>query len=104
SRQQAYEASQNRIGVTLWQRPDLYIENSPILKADRVTTPLLILHNKLDASVPWSQGVELFTGLRRLRKPCWMLQYDEEGHGLRNTENILDYTIRLTQFFDHYLM
>jgi dipeptidyl aminopeptidase/acylaminoacyl peptidase len=98
-----YEIGQSRMGVTLWQRPDLYAENSPILKADQVTTPLLMLHNKEDAAVPWSQGVELFTALRRLGKPCWMLQYDGEPHSLLQDKNIKDYTIRLTQFFDHYL-
>jgi dipeptidyl aminopeptidase/acylaminoacyl peptidase len=103
SKQTDYEMGQARMGVTLWQRPDLYIENSPILKADQVTTPLLIMHNKLDGAVPWSQGVELFTALRRLQKPCWMLQYDGEGHGLGDERNVKDYTIRLTQFFDHYL-
>jgi dienelactone hydrolase len=103
SRLSDYEMGQSRMGVTLWQRPDLYAENSPVLKADQVTTPLLILHNKLDGAVAWSQGVELFTALRRLQKPCWMLQYDGEGHGLSDPKNVKDYTIRLTQFFDHYL-
>jgi dipeptidyl aminopeptidase/acylaminoacyl peptidase len=98
-----YEIGQTRMGVTLWQRPDLYAENSPVLKADQVTTPLLILHNKMDGAVAWSQGVELFTALRRLGKPCWMLQYDGEGHSLDDPKNVMDYTIRLTQFFDHYL-
>jgi dipeptidyl aminopeptidase/acylaminoacyl peptidase len=98
-----YEVGQTRMGVTLWQRPDLYTENSPVLKADQVTTPLLMLHNKQDQAVAWSQGVELFTALRRLGKPCWMLQYDGEGHWLEDEKNIKDYTIRLTQFFDHYL-
>jgi dipeptidyl aminopeptidase/acylaminoacyl peptidase len=103
SNQPLYEIGQTRMGFTLWQSPDLYAENSPVLKADQVTTPLLILHNKLDGAVPWSQGVEFFTALRRLGKPCWMLQYDGEGHSLGDPKNVKDYTIRLTQFFDHYL-
>jgi dipeptidyl aminopeptidase/acylaminoacyl peptidase len=99
-----YETGQGRMGATLWERPDCYIENSPILKADKVTTPLLIMHNKNDMNVPWSQAVELFTALRRLRKKVWMLQYDDEGHTLYKDSNVAkDYTIRLTQFFDYYL-
>ena len=97
------ETGQMRIGTSLWQRPDLYLKNSAVLKADHVATPLLILHNKLDDAVPWEQGVELFTALRRLGKLCWMLQYDGEGHGLLKQENLRDYTIRQLQFFDHYL-
>jgi len=103
SNQPLYEIGQFRMGFTLWQCPDLYAKNSPILQADRITTPLLMLHNKEDEAVPWSQGVELFTALRRLGKRAWMLQYEGEGHILEKPENILDYTIRLTQFFDHYL-
>ncbi len=96
------ESSQMRIGRTLWQRPDLYIANSPIFKIDCVTTPLLIMHNKGDEVVPWMQSVEFFTGLRRLGKKVWMLQYDEGTHGVGGKESI-DFTTRITQFFDYYL-
>ncbi|MHA4811740.1 alpha/beta hydrolase family protein [Flavitalea flava] len=103
SKQWVYEVAQSRMGCTLWQNPKLYWENSPIIKANQVTTPLLILHNKGDKAVPWAQGVELFTALRRLGRRAWMLQYDGEDHSLFQEKNIKDYTIRLTQFFDHYL-
>lgn len=73
------------------------------MKANMVTTPILIMHNKGDQSVPWAQGLEWFLALRRLGKPVWMLQYDEEGHGVYEEKNCLDYTFRLEQFFDHYL-
>jgi len=53
-------------------------------------------------NVGFDQGLELFTGLRRLGKKAWMLQYDEGGHGLGGQER-MDYLIRMTQFFDHYL-
>jgi dipeptidyl aminopeptidase/acylaminoacyl peptidase len=97
------ENTQMRMGATLWQRPDLYIKNSPIYFADKVHTPLLIMHNKNDGAVPWSQGVEWFSALRRLTKPVWMLQYDGEKHSIYDETNQLDYSIRLAQFFDHYL-
>jgi dipeptidyl aminopeptidase/acylaminoacyl peptidase len=87
----------------LWQRPDRYIEESSVLRADRVTTPLLMMHNKGDEAVPLQQGVEFFTALRRLGKKVWMLQYDKGGHGVTDPDDAKDYTIRLTQFFDHYL-
>ncbi len=97
-----YEIHQMRIGATLGDRPDLYISNSPVFNVNSVTAPLLIMHNKRDVPVPWSQGVEFFTGLRRLNKEVWMLQYDDQGHILYG-KAAMDYTIRLTQFFDHYL-
>lgn len=97
-----YESYQGRMGATLWQRPKEYIENSPVFALDRVTTPLLVLHNKKDEIVSWSQGIELYSGLRRLGKRIWMLQYDNSDHSV-SEDAVSDYTIRLTQFFDHYL-
>ncbi len=98
----AYESSQLRIGATLWQRPDLYIENSPLFRADQVTTPLLIMHNKADPASSWRHGIEFYMGLRRLQKKVWMLEYDNGTHGV-DGKDAVDYTIRMTQFFDHYL-
>lgn len=97
------KGGQYRLNTTLWEDPQAYIDNSPIFKADKVTTPLLIRHNKGDQAVPWGQAVEFFIALRRLDKPVWMLQYDGEGHGNNSKKTQMDYTIRLTQFFDHYL-
>ena len=103
SRQAQYEQGQSRIGKTLWEAPELYIANSPVFHADRVKTPLLIMHNDADGAVPWYQGIELFMCLRRLQKPVWMLQYNGEAHNIRARKNRKDITIRLQQFFDHYL-
>jgi dipeptidyl aminopeptidase/acylaminoacyl peptidase len=102
-REMLYEKSQSRIGATLWERPDLYIENSPLFHADRVTTPLLLMHNDNDGAVPWYQGIEFFTALRRLNKPVWMLVYNNEEHNLVQTKNRKDLSTRMMQFFDHFL-
>ncbi len=96
------EVGQGRIGANLWERPDLYIRNSPVFAAGRVSTPLLMMNNKKDGIVNFSQGVELFTSLRRLGKRVWMLQYDDGVHIVYGKDAI-DYTLRVTQFFDHYL-
>lgn len=104
SRQAQYEVGQSRIGRNLWEAPNLYLANSPLFNADKVETPLLIMHNDADGAVPWYQGIELFMALRRLGKPVWMLQYNSESHNIRERRNRKDITIRLQQFFDHYLM
>ncbi len=98
-----YEHGQSRIGGTLWDKRDLFIENSPIFFADRITTPLLIMSNDTDGAVPWYQGIELFTAMRRLGKPAWLLSYNGEEHNLTKRPNRQDLSIRMSQFFDHFL-
>jgi len=61
------------------------------------------MHNDEDGAVPWYQGIELFTALRRLDKKVWMLQYNGEDHNLVQRRNRKDLSRRLSQFFDHYL-
>jgi dipeptidyl aminopeptidase/acylaminoacyl peptidase len=103
SRQYQYEHGQSRIGQTIWEAPELYKENSPIFFADKVQTPLLMTHNDKDGAVPWYQGIEYFMALRRLQKPVWLLQYNDEAHNLVERRNSKDLVVRLQQFFDHYL-
>jgi dipeptidyl aminopeptidase/acylaminoacyl peptidase len=103
SRMFQYEQSQSRIGGTLWEKPMQYIENSPIFFADKVQTPLLMMHNDADGAVPWYQGIEFYMALRRLSKPVWMLNYNGQGHGLTQRQDRTDFAKRLMQFFDHYL-
>ncbi|WP_018627147.1 alpha/beta hydrolase family protein [Niabella aurantiaca] len=100
NRQFQYERTQSRIGATLWERPELYIENSPLFHLPNVTTPLVIMANDNDGAVPWYQGIELFTGMRRLGKPVWMLNYNGEEHNLVQRKNRKDISIREQQFFD----
>ncbi len=102
-RQFQYEKTQSRIGGTLWQYPLRFIENSPIFRADRVETPLMMIANDADDAVPWYQGIEYFLALRRLGKEVYMFNYNGEPHHLNKRPNQKDYTIRMQQFFDHYL-
>lgn len=103
SRMFQYERTQSRIGDSLWKARDKYIENSPLFSADKINTPLLILHNDEDGAVPWYQGIELFVALRRLEKPVWLLNYNGDPHWVMGNENRRDFAIRMQQFFDHYL-
>ncbi len=102
-RQFQYERTQSRIGGSIWQYPTRFIENSPIFWMDRVQTPVMILQNDADDAVPWYQGIEFFLALRRLGKETWLFNYNGQPHGLRNRPDQKDYTIRLQQYFDHFL-
>lgn len=100
NRQFQYEKGQSRIAASLWQRPDLYMENSPLFQLPKVQTPVVIMANDADGAVPWYQGIEMFTALRRLGKPVWMLNYNGEAHNLVERKNRKDIQIREQQFFD----
>ncbi|MBV6443486.1 MAG: hypothetical protein EPGJADBJ_05242 [Saprospiraceae bacterium] len=104
SRAFQYEHQQSRIGGTLWEYPLRFLENSPLFTLDKVQTPLLILHNDKDGAVPWYQGIELFSALRRLGKPAWLLNYNDEPHWPVKLQNRIDFQTRMAQFFDHYLL
>jgi len=104
ARQFQYETGQSRLGVSLWQQRQLYIDNSPLFFADRIETPLLIQFGDADDAVPWQQGVELYMAMRRLDKNAIMLQYEGEPHHLKKYPNKLDYTIKVKQYLDHYLL
>lgn len=103
NRQFQYEKTQSRIGKNLWEGYDLYIENSPLFHLTAVKTPVVIMANDNDGAVPWYQGIEMFTALRRLGKPTWMLNYNGEEHNLVKRQNRKDIQIREQQFFDHFL-
>ncbi|MFM1946689.1 MAG: hypothetical protein RL207_972 [Bacteroidota bacterium] len=103
NRQFQYESTQSRIGKTIWDAQALYIENSPLFHLPNVTTPLLIMANDRDGAVPWYQGLELYNGMRRLGKACWMLNYNDDDHNLTKLPYKMDLSIRMRQFFDHYL-
>ncbi|HTM24990.1 MAG TPA: prolyl oligopeptidase family serine peptidase [Vicinamibacterales bacterium] len=99
-----FESSQGRFKGGYWDNWDAYYRNSPVFFAKNVHTPLMILHNDKDGAVDFTQGVEYFNTLRRMQKPVIMLEYIGENHGLRKPANQRDYTVRMKEFFDHYLM
>ena len=103
SRQAQYEKTQTRIGGTLWDKFDKYVENSPLFQTPKIQTPLLMMHNDDDGAVPWQQGIEFYMALKRLNKPVWLLNYNGEKHGLTQRKNRKDFAKRLYQYFDHYL-
>jgi dipeptidyl aminopeptidase/acylaminoacyl peptidase len=99
-----YWAEQSAFGGALgklWQNKASWLDHTVVLNTDKASCPLLLFHNKRDG-VDIRHAVELFTALRRLEKSVWWLQYDRGDH-LVAGDDARDYTIRFTQFFDHYL-
>jgi len=102
SLQGIYEKGQSRMGGTPWDLTEMYVKNSAIFKADKVTSPLLIMHTTNDEVCPFSQAIEFYTALRRLGKPVWMLEYTDGHHSVSGLSSI-DFTNRMAQFFNHFL-
>ncbi len=102
--QEYYERGQGRIGATPWGRPDLYVENSPLFFVGRVRTPYLRIQDDQDGFVPYGQGVEFFTALRRAGKEAYMFSFIGENHGLAKQPNKDYWTVHLDEFFDHFLL
>lgn len=102
--QQIFETSQGRLREPWWNLMDEYMTNSPMFNAGNITTPLLVTFGNQDGAVDWHQGIEMFTTMRRMQKPFIMLVYEGENHGLRKDENMLDYSVKVKQFIDHYLL
>jgi len=98
-----FESSQGRFTSGPWANWEAYSRNSPVFHAAKVKTPLVILHNDQDGAVDFTQGVEYFNTLRRLEKPVVLLEYPGENHGLARPANQQDYTVRMKEFFDHFL-
>lgn len=103
ARQFQYEQGQSRLSGSLWERRDEYIDNSPVFFADRIRTPLLLIHGDVDDAVPWYQSIELYLALRRLGKETVFLQYRDEPHHPQKYPNKLDWAVRMKEWLDHYL-
>ncbi|NII25842.1 prolyl oligopeptidase family serine peptidase [Pseudoflavitalea sp. X16] len=86
----------------LWQNKHAWVDHTSVLHADKITSPVLMYACK-KRDVPVEEAVEMFNAQRRLENKAWWLQYDDGGHRLWKLNDLRDFTIRYTQFFDHYL-
>ncbi len=94
-----YEHTQSRIGGSLWQYPERFVENSPLFKLDRVTTPVLFMANDNDGAVPWYQGIEFYVAMRRLQKEAYMVVYNGDEHNPTKRANQKDIDRKMIEFF-----
>jgi dipeptidyl aminopeptidase/acylaminoacyl peptidase len=99
ARTMQYEHTQSRIGGSLWQYPERYIENSPLFRLDRVTTPVLFMANDNDGAVPWYQGIEFYVAMRRLQKEAYMVVYNGDEHNPTKRANQKDIDKKMQEFF-----
>ena len=101
--QDMFETGQARMREPWWKIKDEYLKNSPLFQAEHIQTPLLMIFGTEDRSVDWRQGLELYITMRRMEKPCILVSYKDEGHTISLQENEQDQTMRILDFFDHFL-
>ncbi|WP_234567752.1 S9 family peptidase [Rhodohalobacter sp. 614A] len=90
----------------LWNDWDWFLQRSPIFHVENAQTPILIMHGAEDPRVHPSQSLELYRHLkvRKPNLPVRLVYYPGEGHGNRRASAKLDYSYRMLQWFDTYLM
>ena len=99
----AAEEGQDRIGATLWEQPQKYIEHSAVMFADRIETPLLLLTGHGDWNVPDTNEREMYYALRRLGKEVVWVNYMRAGHGAGRAgteEDYRDHWRRIIEWYD----
>jgi acetyl esterase/lipase len=101
--QPIFQSSQGRFKGNFIDNRDAYERNSPNRYANKVETPLIILHNDRDGAVDYNQGITFYNTLRQLDKDVILLEYQGENHGLSQLKNRRDYTIRLMEWWDTHL-
>lgn len=97
------ENFQSRMGKSLFEDPKIYLDNSPVLHAANITTPLLSWTGLRDLQIETTQTFEFYFAMRRLGKKHIMLAYPDEEHAMEKKEHDADLTQRIQVWFDHYL-
>ncbi len=86
-----------------WNNPDLYVKQSPLFNADKINTPLLLLHGTADTNVPTDESRQLFTALRILGKPVSYVQIDGENHVIVKHDKRIAWQNTIFAWFAHWL-
>jgi len=84
-------------------QPDLLRRLSPIHKADKVKTPLIVLHGSNDTNVPVVEAEQVVAALKQNNVPVKYVLFPDEGHGWRKTNNRVTSTLEIVEWFSNYL-
>ena len=83
--------------------PEEYTARSPVLHADRVTTPVLLTTGRHDRATPVGQAVEFYRAVREHGVPAEVVVYPQEGHGVSEFPAVLDLATRMVAWFERFL-
>ncbi|MDR1718780.1 MAG: prolyl oligopeptidase family serine peptidase [Dysgonamonadaceae bacterium] len=77
----AYSASASANSYP-WNNPELYVEQSPLFHADKIQTPLLLLHGSVDTNVPIGESIQMYNALKILGKTVEFIRVEGENHAI----------------------
>lgn len=86
-----------------WSDRELYIDQSPLFNADKIHTPLLLLHGNADTNVPYSQSVQMYNALRLLGRDVSFVTFDKENHHIDDYSRELKWQQTMFAWFAKYL-
>ncbi len=69
-----------------WSHPDLYVKQSPLFRADKMHTPLLLLHGDGDTNVPPGESIQMFAALNLLGCPTALVEIEKQDHHIKDVE------------------
>ncbi|MEJ2052340.1 MAG: S9 family peptidase [Calditrichaceae bacterium] len=86
-----------------WNREDIYVDQSPLFSADKITTPLLLLHGKVDTNVPIGESIQLFTALKLLGREVELIEIAGQDHHIMEYNKRKEWSKTIIAGFDKYL-
>lgn len=86
-----------------WNNPELYVGQSPLYAADKIQTPLLLLHGDADTNVPPVESHQMYTALKVLGKPVELIEIGGENHTILSYEPRKLWSKTILAWFDRYL-
>ena len=97
------EGGQARMGTHPWADVRRYLDNSPYYNADKIATPVLIVHGTEDMA--YHDAGKLFSALRRLGKPAQLASYLDQGHVISSWRraSAVDAARRMVEFYRRHL-
>lgn len=86
-----------------WNRKDIYIDQSPLFQADKIKTPLLLLHGSADTNVPPGESIQLYTALKLLGREAELIQVEDQNHTIMAYSKRRLWTKSILAWFDKWL-